>query len=1000
MKLARIVCTLLFVAVLGFGVDARSLRGGATSGQTVWRQVLLGAGGQSTELQMQICAPGYALERGDTATPHYRVPGSVIWEPLYTPSRKGDLISGNLGAWAIACSKTDPTTIWVNSQGWMLRSQSNGPFHRITAIPQLLGYNNGASSCNIASSDSNGACKWTRQKIAVDPANPNVVYFETNNNGVMRSFNADATDYTAITAATVSGITGGTIAGGGAGIAFNPASGTVPCPSPAPAGELCTAEIFVPTMAVGVWHTTDGGGTWTNLVSDVVPPIVRTYTTSLANSYIIADIQTSSDTVTGVSDNIGLTWIKRAGPISESGGVFSSYEYYALAPSAGAYTITFTFSNGGTNNRVGLWAINGANTSTPFDPNLSSACTSTTAAPACTTTNANDLVVAFVHGFPTSVDSGYTVLNSLAPTSGFFSEYQIVSIPQIAIQPQGIGSVATSGITDAFQQAIGGTLAIDGTPSIVNVPVTPSGPLSVYSGRIAPDGAYWATNQALTYKWVSGTWTSYSLNGSCGGSGYINAAVPNPNVVGAVVFFQGAGCFSETVTNNGTLLTDSFGCNVWLHQNSICSGDGEIIVGTSNIGWLSGSIGLGGFGGDADFDPISGQYCIGNGVGVFCGTIPTTLATCGANYCLPTVTINTVTSQIENLVGQDIIAPQGGAPLLGNDDRPVFQQAGINVYPSAYGPINGGFNYTHQIDYASSDPSWVCVMAWFGFPASPNQQTACSNSYGAPGTWTLFSGAIPGIINGGAIAVVDHNNTIVNNGAGASGALACNTGGLTGAWVAANSGSGECGGLPTTGWNTGWDVCADRINIGVVYAFYFTSSSSVQWYRTPNLSSPFTEVYNASPVGGNVGGRQRVRCVPYSTGGTYGDLWLAPALAQFSPGSNFVSKSTDGGVSWEAISRANGSNIDLTSPVDIGYGKPETVGGYSTMWAYAYGNNGSGALLGFWRSTDGGVTWIELNPSYPNTLDYVQSINGDMNNPYMVYANTGSSGSFSGQYIP
>ena len=114
--------------------------------------------------------------------------------------------------------------------------------------------------------------------------------------------------------------------------------------------------------------------------------------------------------------------------------------------------------------------------------------------------------------------------------------------------------------------------------------------------------------------------------------------------------------------------------------------------------------------------------------------------------------------------------------------------------------------------------------------------------------------------------------------------------------------------------------------------------------------------------GGNVGGRQRVRCVPYSTGGTYGDLWLAPALAQFSPGSNFVSKSTDGGVSWEAISRANGSNIDLTSPVDIGYGKPETVGGYSTMWAYAYGNNGSGALLGFWRSTDGGVTWIELNP--------------------------------------
>ena len=169
-----------------------------------------------------------------------------------------------------------------------------------------------------------------------------------------------------------------------------------------------------------------------------------------------------------------------------------------------------------------------------------------------------------------------------------------------------------------------------------------------------------------------------------------------------------------------------------------------------------------------------------------------------------------------------------------------------------------------------------------------------------------------------------------------------------------------CPGVPTSGWAGGltgnyWQVCADRVNIGDFFAVYWTSTGSQQVYKaTGDPTSTWSSVFSgALPGGFTLGNRMRVRCTP----GHAGDIWVAPN-GNFSPGNNFIKHSTDGGVTWAAISRANGSSHDMTSTVDMGIGEIASGATYPTLWVYGYGNDGTGAKLGFWRSTDEGVTWV------------------------------------------
>ncbi len=108
-----------------------------------------------------------------------------------------------------------------------------------------------------------------------------------------------------------------------------------------------------------------------------------------------------------ISDSAGLTWTKRATAGNASGTTSTTvqFAYYAIASSAlssDTITISVTVSSSAITNTAGygsavVFGVNGANTTSPFDPNSSVPATATGTGTAPTvnisTTNSSDLII-------------------------------------------------------------------------------------------------------------------------------------------------------------------------------------------------------------------------------------------------------------------------------------------------------------------------------------------------------------------------------------------------------------------------------------------------------------------------------------------------------------------------------------------------------------------------------------------------------------------------------
>jgi hypothetical protein len=144
-----------------------------------------------------------------------------------------------------------------------------------------------------------------------------------------------------------------------------------------------------------------------------------------------------------IGDSSGLTWVSR-GTVAGSGNNHGYMQcWYAVANSQltnDLITFSASTNTGGTVAQV--FSVSGANTATPFDPNLSSAVsnkgtTGTTASVSITTTNANDLIVGVMGTYQNraiSVGSGFTrAYTATFPASSSGSgaaEYKAVSAVQ------------------------------------------------------------------------------------------------------------------------------------------------------------------------------------------------------------------------------------------------------------------------------------------------------------------------------------------------------------------------------------------------------------------------------------------------------------------------------------------------------------------------------------------------------------------------------------------
>ena len=115
-------------------------------------------------------------------------------------------------------------------------------------------------------------------------------------------------------------------------------------------------------------------------------------TTATANDVIILYILQNGTTVSAVSDAAGLIWHQRAVAGTAPDTI---YEYYAIAPNAlSADAITVNFAGAPSYVDLNAFGVSGANTSSPFDNNVSVPATPTASTGSITTSNTSNFIFA------------------------------------------------------------------------------------------------------------------------------------------------------------------------------------------------------------------------------------------------------------------------------------------------------------------------------------------------------------------------------------------------------------------------------------------------------------------------------------------------------------------------------------------------------------------------------------------------------------------------------
>lgn len=216
---------------------------------TVWNVVKIGAGGWLTGID--IAPDGVKVVRADTYGAYWFNPSTKncgnakapgCWQQLVTTSsmpaaEQGVGLAG--GVYEIAIAPSNTRRFYMMFNGSVYRSDNSG------------GAWNRTTFARIGDADANGAYRTFGRKMAVDPANADVVYVGTPSRGMFVSTDAGAS-WTNVSSIANSAAIGGVYPGHT--ISFDPHSGV---------SDGRTRGIFAASYGTGVYHSTDGGMNWT-----------------------------------------------------------------------------------------------------------------------------------------------------------------------------------------------------------------------------------------------------------------------------------------------------------------------------------------------------------------------------------------------------------------------------------------------------------------------------------------------------------------------------------------------------------------------------------------------------------------------------------------------------------------------------------------------------------------------------------------------------------------
>ena len=216
-----------------------------------------------------------------------------------------------------------------------------------------------------------------------------------------------------------------------------------------------------------------------------------------------------------------------------------------------------------------------------------------------------------------------------------------------------------------------------------------------------------------------------------------------------------------------------------------------------------------------------------------------------------------------------------------------------STYASTFGPVaNGAVVAGWSIDYASSDPNFIVVLADGGYAGGP-QESGYSTNDGQ--TWNPFPTLPPGGSFGGDIAASTPDNIIFASANGIQPYYTLN-GGNT--WnpitlPGVSSWSGFIGAY----FDDNQVITADRVLANTFYLLY----NGVGVFETTNGGVTWTEVNSSVTSGHEL----------VSTPGEAGDLWLVSGTCgnAGNQGPAYVGgpllHSTNGGATWTTI-----ANVD------------------------------------------------------------------------------------------
>jgi hypothetical protein len=231
---------------------------------TVWRPLRIGAGGYVTGLD--ISADGSTrVVRTDTYGAYIWDDQASKWTQLVTTSSmpQDDIrIDNSSGVYEIRVAPNLPARLYMTYQGYIYRSDDRGShWTRTTFTNTPL--------------NPNDSFRARGQKMAVDPANPNVVYVGTSQKGLFGTMDGGAT-WHSVSAVPVSQTDNDGNSPGFSGIEFDPALGVA---------DGRTKAIFAASYRNGVYESTNGGTSWSSIGG---PTDVSYATVSSTGVYYVA----------------------------------------------------------------------------------------------------------------------------------------------------------------------------------------------------------------------------------------------------------------------------------------------------------------------------------------------------------------------------------------------------------------------------------------------------------------------------------------------------------------------------------------------------------------------------------------------------------------------------------------------------------------------------------------------------------------------------------------